>query len=377
MNDLVARVAARAALVVGLSLHLIGLPAAAQIRIGQTAGYSGPVAAGVKETSDGARLWIDAVNARGGVNGQTIELVSLDDKFDPKLAAENAAKLAADARVVSLFLTRGTPHAQAIMPVLDQQRIPLVAPSTGAMVLHQPVHPWLFNVRATYQREAERAVQHLALVGMGRIAVVQVDDSFGADCMAGAERGFKAAGKSPAVHVKFDRAKPDFAPLVTKVAQAEPHAVLFFGSGAAVADGVAALRKAGVRAQVVTLSNNASSGFIKQLGEHARGTIVMQVFPFERSPKSPMVKEAQELAAAAKVAELTPAMLEGFAAAKVLVEGLRRAGASPTRDRLRAALETMQGVDIGGLEVSFSPRDHSGLDYVDLSIIGAGGRFVR
>jgi branched-chain amino acid transport system substrate-binding protein len=351
--------------------------ASAQIRIGQTAGFTGPAAPGVKEISEGAKLWIDAVNARGGVNGQTIELVSLDDKFDPKLAAENAAKLAADKNVVSLFLTRGTPHTQAILPVLAQYKIPLIGPSTGAMLLHDPVHPWLFNVRATYQREAERAVQHLATVGMDRIAVVQVDDTFGADCMAGAERGFRAVDRKPLVHVKYDRSKPDFSAIAPQVAKLEPQAVLVFGTGSTAADAIAAIRKAGSRAQFVTLSNNASSGFVKLLKENARGTVIMQVFPFERSPKTPMVKEAQELAAAAKVPELTPAMLEGYAAAKVLVEGLKRAGANPTRDKLRQALEAMQKVDIGGLELSFGPKDHTGLTFVDLSIIGPEGRFVR
>src|SRR5659263_403062 len=86
----------------------------AQILIGQTAGFSGPVAAGVKETTDGAKLYLDAVNARGGVNGQKIDLISLDDKFDPKLAAENARKLIEEQNVVAMFLTRGTPQTEAI-----------------------------------------------------------------------------------------------------------------------------------------------------------------------------------------------------------------------------------------------------------------------
>ncbi len=68
-------------LVVGAAL-LAAAPAFSQILIGQTAGFSGPVAAGVKETTEGAKLWIDAVNAKGGVNGQKIELISMDDKFD-------------------------------------------------------------------------------------------------------------------------------------------------------------------------------------------------------------------------------------------------------------------------------------------------------
>ena len=141
----------------GLVLALaVSAASHAQILIGQTAGFSGQVAAGVKETTDGALLYIDAINAKGGVNGQKIELISLDDKFDPKLAAENARTLIEDKNVLALFLNRGTPHTEAILPLLDKHGVVLVAPSTGAMVLHQPVRKYIFNVRATYQREAEK-----------------------------------------------------------------------------------------------------------------------------------------------------------------------------------------------------------------------------
>ena len=74
---------------------------------------------------------------------------------------------------------------------------------------------------------------------------------------------------------------------------------------------------------------------------------------------------------------MSPAMLEGFAAAKVLVEGLRRAGVNPNREKLQKALEGIRKLDIGGLEVSYSPEDHTGLDFADLSIIGTDGKFKR
>lgn len=350
-------------------------PAWAQIRIGQTAGFSGAVAASVKEATDGAKLYFDAVNARGGVNGQAIELVSLDDKFDPKLAAANARELI-DKGVVCLFLNRGTPHTQAIMPLLNEHKVPLIGPSTGAMALHQPVHPWLFNVRATYQREAERAVSHLSLVGIERIAIVHVDDSFGADAVQGALKGLKQVNKEPVALEKYDRTKPDFAGLVPKLLAREPQAVMLIGSGTAIVDGMKAVRAAGSKAQLVTLSNNASAGFVKELGPIAHGVVVSQVFPYERSIASPVVKEAMELAKA-KSLELSPIMLEGYVSAKVVVEGLRRAGPGPSREKLRRALETLNRYDLGGLEVSYSPSDHSGLDYADLSIIGPDGRFRR
>ncbi len=351
--------------------------ATAQIRIGQPSGFTGMVATGVRENTDGALLYFDAVNARGGIHGQRIELVSVDDKVDPKLTAELGRQLITEHGVIALFMNRGTPHAQALIPVVEQYKVPLVAPSTGAMALHKPMHPLVFNVRATYQREAEKAVQHLHTIGIRRIGILQTDDSFGADGVEGALKGLKEAQLAPLFLEKLDRAKPDVERLAAVVAQQQPQAVIFIASAGTVAAGTKAIREAGSRAQVVTLSNNASGGFIKLLGEHARGVIVTQVFPYERSIAAPMVKEAADLARAKGLPEVTPAMLEGFAGAKVLVEGLRRAGPHPTPARLAQALESLRRFDIGGLEISYGPGNRSGLDYADLSIIGADGKFRR
>ena len=358
-------------------LTVAGHASHAQILVGQTAGFTGAVSAGVKETTEGAKLYIDSVNANGGVNGQKIELISLDDKFDPKLALENGRQLIEDKNVIAMFLTRGTPHTQALLPLLDKYGVPLIGPSSGAMVLHKPVQRHVFNVRATYQREAERAITHLNSIGITRIGIVYADDSFGADGVTGAQKGLAAAKLTPVVLEKFNRSKPDFAALAPKVVKSNAQAVLMVASGESVADGIKAFRAAGSTAQVVTLSNNASSGFVKSLGDSGRGVIVTQVFPYERSISYPMVKEAQELAKTKGVAEISPAMLEGYAAAKVLVAGLKRAGATPTREKLQAALEGMRKLDIGGLEISYAADDHTGLDFADLSIIGTDGKFKR
>lgn len=351
--------------------------ASAQIVIGQTAGFTGAVAATVKEATDGAKLYIDSVNAKGGVNGQKIELVSLDDKFDPKLAAANARTLIADKGAVALFMTRGTPHAELIIPILDEMKVPLVGPSTGAMLLHSPVKKYVFNVRSTYQREAEKGIGLLAAIGITTIGVLHVDDTFGADGLVGITAGFEAAKLKPAFVGKYDRSKPDFTQFTAEVKRTSPQAVFVVGSGTAVTDALKAIRAMGSKAQLVTLSNNASGGFIKGLGENARGTIVTQVFPNERSISSPFVKEALTLAKTNNIGEISPAMLEGFASAKVLVEGLRRAGANANGDKLRNALEAIRGFDIGGMDISYSATDHTGLDFVDLSIINKEGKFTR
>ncbi len=361
-----------------LAVSLASFPAGAQLLVGQTAGFTGPVSAGVQDVTRGAKLYLDAVNAEGGVGGEKIELVSLDDRFDPKVSAENARTLIERKGVIALFLTRGTPHTEAVLPLLDRHAVPLVGPSTGAMVLHAPLRKYVFNVRASYQREAEKAMGHLAGIGMQRIALLTVDDSFGNDALQGALRGLGRARLEPAMRATFDRSRPDFSRIAPEVARADAQGVLIVGTAQAVADGIAAIRAAGSKAQLVTLSNNATPGFVAGLGPNAAGTIVTQVFPNERSVAVPMVKEAQALAKKGTPdGELSAAMLEGYASAKVLVEGLRRAGPKPTRATLQAALEGMRRFDLGGLEVGYSPTDHTGLDFADLSIVGADGKFRR
>ena len=360
-----------------LACALAWAPARADIVVGQTIGVTGQAAATVKEALNGALLWIEHVNAQGGIKGEKIQLLTLDDEFDVQKAAANARVLIEQKKAVVLFMNRGTPHTEAILPLLQQHGIALVAPSTGAMLLHNPVQRYVFNVRAPYQREAEKAIEHLHSTGTTRIAVVHVDDSFGRDVLEGATKGFAKTRLQPVAVLKADREKPAYASLVPALMKAEAQAVLWVGSSQVVAEGVKALRAAGSSAQVVTLSNNASAGFVRQLGDASRGVIVSQVYPGERAVKYPLVQEALKLAKAKGYDELTPAMLEGFAAAKVLAEALRQAAPQFTREKVLAALEGLRRFDLGGLEISYGPGDHSGLDFADLAIIGADGRFVR
>ena len=212
---------------------------------------------------------------------------------------------------------------------------------------------------------------------MTRIAVIHVDDGFGTDGLQGTQNGLAAAKLKAVAIAKFDRGKPDFSTIAPLMTRSNAQAIMIIGSGTAVVDGIKAVKAAGSGAQFVTLSNNASGGFVKLLGEHARGVIVTQVFPNERSIVYPFIKEAMELAKAKRLDGVSPAMLEGFASAKVLVEALRRSSPKPTRERIQSALEGMHQYDMGGLKISYSPTDHTGLDFADLSIINADGKFRR
>jgi ABC-type branched-subunit amino acid transport system substrate-binding protein len=351
--------------------------AEAQIVVGQTAGFSGPDAALVKETTDGARMAFERLNKTGGVHGQAVRLVSLDDRGDPALASAQAQELVTQRKAVALFLSHGAAPTAAVRSQLDALKVPLVAPVTGADDVIRTQDPWLFATRATWRREAEKVVSYLLGAGIAPVGVVHANDAFGIDAATGAHRAFAQAGAAPAFVLACDAVQPAFSTLVEEAAKRSPKAVLFIGAAPVVADGAKALRAAGSQAQVATLSNNATAAFVRLMGTHARGTIVAQAFPSERSTSLPLVKAANALAVDKGLDGATPAMLEGYVGATVLVEGLKRAGRGPTGRSVRAALESMRRVDLGGVEIDYGASRHGGRDSVELSVVDADGRFKR
>jgi ABC-type branched-subunit amino acid transport system substrate-binding protein len=348
-----------------------------EILIGQTSSFSGPIAGEVKEQTAGAKIYLDWVNANGGVYGRQIRLVSLDDAFDPKRAAQNARTLVQEG-VFALFLTRGTPQNEAILPVLAESGTPLVAPSTGASSMHDPVNPLVFNVRTRYQTEAEQAIAQLTSQGLTNIAIVHVNDSFGRDCLQGFLTGMKNAGVTPAGVFSYDRKKGDTSEAAEKVIALSPQALVTAGHSKPLASLIRKVREAGlVGVQVVTLSNLSSQSFLNDLGNAARGTIVMQVFPDPQRETTRIGVELHHLAAARPDFVMSHMALEGFAAAKVLVEGLRRAGPALSRAAFLAGLQSLHEYDLGGLKLSYSAASHTGLSYVQASMVTRGGRFVQ
>jgi len=348
-----------------------------EILIGQTSSFSGPIAGEVKEQTAGAKIYLDWVNASGGVNGRQIRLVSLDDGFEAKRAAENARKLVQQG-VLALFLTRGTPQNEAILPVLNETGTPLIAPSTGASSMHEPVNPLVFNVRTRYQTEAEQAIAQLTSQGLTNIAIVHVNDSFGKDCLQGFLKGMKNSGVTPVGVFSYDRKAGDTSEAADKVIALAPQALVTAGHSKPLAALIRKIRDAGlVGVQVVTLSNLSSQSFLKDLGSTARGTIVMQVFPDPAKQTTRIGVELHHLAASQSDFVMSHMAMEGFAAAKVLVEGLRRAGPSPTRSSFLAGLQTLRDYDLGGLKLSYSATDHTGLSYVEASMVTRQNRFVQ
>jgi branched-chain amino acid transport system substrate-binding protein len=278
--------------------------------------------------------------------------------------------------VLALFMVRGTGNTESILPLLDKEGLPLVAPATGASSLHQPVRRWVFNVRAPYQMEVAAAVRHLTTLGVSRLAMFHVDDAFGADALAAFTKALAEQGHQAALVQSYKRPAGDISNEVKRFVQAAPGAVFVIGAAKETANFIGMFRAAGGVSQLITLSNNAAQAFYDELGKVGSGVIITQVVPDSGRFSMALAQEYRRLAKEQGQA-FSDAGMEGFMAARVLVEGLRRAGNDPTREKLRSALESIRDFDIGGITISYGANDHTGSQFVETSIISANGRLIR
>lgn len=343
------------------------------IFIGRTAGVTGTIAGPMKEQNEAITAYFEHINKQGGIHGRKLNLKILDDKFDPKLAGENAKTLINEGAFL-LFMPRGTPHSEAVLKVSEPAGVPVVAPSTGAEIFHTPPKRLVFNVRAPYQAEVVEGIRYLSGIGQKKLALIHVNDSFGKDGLAGYEKGVKQYGMQTLFIGTYDRVKSDSTQHIPKLLSLQPDAVIVVGSGTAVTGLIKQARKEGLTSQFLTLSNVSSASFIKDLGDAAPGVLVMQVTP---PPDSVSVPMSAELKAIAPNVARTYAAMEAFASSKVLVEGLRRAGRNLNRESFIKAMESLKRLDLGDMEITYGPNDRTGSTFVEISIINRAGHFMR
>jgi ABC-type branched-subunit amino acid transport system substrate-binding protein len=349
---------------------------AARILIGQSAAFTGPASELGIEMKAGALAYFDQVNKKGGVNGRKIELMSVDDGYEPDRAAANTKKLIADG-VFLLFGYVGTPTSNAAKPIFTEAQVPFFGPFTGAESLRTPVNRFVFNVRASYFAETDKIVEQLVNLGLTKIAVFYQNDAYGQAGLAGVERAVKKRNLAITVTGTVERNTVDVAAAVKAIAGTEPQAVVMVSAYKSCAAFIREMKKAHSNPQFINVSFVGSRALASELGDTGRGVGITQVVPFPWNVGVPVVKEYQrDLAAATGKTEYSFTSLEGYIAAKVLVEGLRRTGANLTRERFIQTMDSFS-YDTGGFIVSYTPTDHSGSQFVELTVITKDGRFLR
>jgi ABC-type branched-subunit amino acid transport system substrate-binding protein len=347
-----------------------------RILLGQSAAFSGPAAQLGIQMHAGAKAYFDYVNRRGGVHGRQIEIVTADDKYEADLAEKNTRKLIEQDHVFALFGYVGTPTSNASLPLVLKEHVPFFAPFTGAMSLREPVKREVFNIRASYFDETEHLVDQLLRLTIRNIAVFYQNDAYGKTGLEGVERALKKRGLSIVETATVERNSVDVAQAVAKLNAKKPDAIIQISAYASCAAFIKEMHKAGYTGQFYNVSFVGSQALADVLGSEGPGVVISQVVPFPWDQSNPVVAEYHKVLKEAGIDKPNFSSLEGFIAAKVFVEGLRRAGPHPTRDKLIAALETINrsNFDIG-FDVKFTPLNHSGSQFVEMTVISKEARF--
>ena len=348
-----------------------------KVVLGQAAVFSGPAAQLGIQMRNGIKAYLDHVNAQGGVHGRKIELVTEDDRYETKVAPEASKKLIEEHRVFALLGYVGTPTGVAHLPVVNQAKVPLVGMFTGAEVLRVPFSRYIFHVRASYYDETEKIVEQIVSIGGKNIAVFYQDDAYGLAGLTGTEIAMKKRNMQVSTKATVERNTVNVESAVKTIHAAKPDAVVMISAYTSIAEFVRQMRRAGSGATFYNVSFVGSKALADALGKDGVGVAISQVVPFPWGTGVPVVKEYQQLAKKAGFTDYNFSALEGFLSAKVLVEGLRRTGRNLTRERFIATMESMRDVDLGGFYVGYSPTNRAGSKFVDLTIIGRQGRFLR
>ncbi|MBK7719486.1 MAG: ABC transporter substrate-binding protein [Simplicispira sp.] len=351
-----------------------------EIVIGQSLGLTGPLAAMAPELLNITKTYLDGINAQGGVHGRRIRMVTEDDAYKPENSVRLVGKMIAQDHVFALANLTGTANVGAVLPLLAKEDppVPLISPFTGADLLRDPPINHVFNVRASYGDEVEKLVQHLTTLGVQRISVLWMNNGFGKDGLAGARKSMEKRGLKLHSDASIQADSSDVQQAVQTLSATEPDAIIMITAGAPTVTFIKAYRMVSRAACFYTTSVMGSQSTIQALGPDGVGVVVTSVVPFPWSQSMPVAREYREvLKKAGMEATVSFIGLETFINAKVLVEGLRRAGRDLTRPRFIQAMESLQRFDVGGFEVDFGKGGRQGSRFVDLTIIGAGGKFTR
>lgn len=348
---------------------------AKEIVVAQVAPFGGPLAISGRDFNLGAMIAFDEINARGGIAGNRLKLISRDDGYRSADTAQHVSQLIAQDKPIALIGMWGAENIAAVVDkgMLVNSGLPVVGVRSGVAALRN--NPNLFHVRASYRDEVQRILDQIRTMGSTRIAVVYEDDGFGKEAWVDvqemlATRSLKAAAVAvqPKNSLNVDSA-------VSTIAVSQPQAVLLVANTPVAAAMIKALKGKKLPLFIFATSTVDAEQLVAQLGDVAAGVAVAQSVPNPYKATAPVARAFQNrLKALGLPAERGNfASLEGYIVAQVVAEGLKRSGRDPSTKDLVRGLESMKQVDLGGFVVDFAPNQHEGSRYVDLSLIGAGG----
>lgn len=323
------------------------------------------------QTLRGFTSYIEHVNKQGGIHGRRIRVIAYDDSYDPPKCLANTQRLIVEDQVFALFCYVGTPTTVKVLPLIEEARIPLIGMFTGANALREPLNRYVINVRASYYQETAAAVKHLVDdLKLTKIAVFYQYDAYGFDGLTGMELALKELGLTPVARGSYARGTLDVEEGLSRIAASGAESVVMIGTYEPCAKFIKLSAHQGYRPVFYTVSFVGAEELARRIDTADLTVIMSQVVPPLEGPESPeLLGTAVEYVRLLK--EYFPGEkpnfvgLEGYLNARVLVEGLERAGRDLTREGFIDAIESIKGFPLlPDTTLSFDKTDHQGLDRV-------------
>ncbi len=346
-----------------------------KIILGQSAAFTGPAAQLGIQFHQGAKMWFDQVNAQGGVGGKSIEIKKLDDGYEPDRCAANTRQLI-DEGVFALFGYIGTPTSLAALPMVKAEKVPFIAPFTGAMGLREPHNKNVFHLRASYNDETALIVKQLTNLGLKKIAVFYQNDAYGKAGLDGMTLALGALNLKLVAQATVERNSVNVDGAVKTLLAAAPDAVVQISAYKSCAAFIRASHKAGYGGTFYNVSFVGAQALADELGKEGAGVVVSQVVPSPYNTARPITREfVDSIKKVGGDARANFSSMEGYLAARMFTEGLRRAGGKgATREGLIHGLESIGSQSFGGFAVNLSSTDHVASSFVELSMLTGDGR---
>jgi len=349
---------------------------AKEILVAQVAAFTGAQASSGKAIRAGISLYLNHVNRNGGVAGDRIRLVTYDDGYKAEETVRLVKEVLAKEAPLAFIGVLGTANNEAIIKdgILARANVPLVGAISGASSMLGA--PNIYVTKASYGDEVRRLFEILSLIGMNRVAIVYQDDGFGKDIVAGAERAAPVTRVNLVVKAPYERNTTNVKPAVDAVLKSDAQVIYLGAVTSAAVEFIKRYRKGGGTAQIYGVSVIDINAMKKGLSpEELSGYGFGVLWPLTTSRTLPMTREYQQLAKEAKDPDLAERSMEGYIAAKVLVQGLRQTRSSPAA--LSKAVGGMKGVDIGGFLIDFTRPKQTGSQYVDFAIVNKSGSILQ
>jgi ABC-type branched-subunit amino acid transport system substrate-binding protein len=346
-----------------------------KIIFGQVAALDGPAAALGLGMREGLRAAFGEANAKGGVKGRKLELISKDDGYEPNKSIEATKQILTEDKVFALLGPVGTPTSAATQPIATEGGVPFIGAFTGAEFLRAPYKANVVNVRASYFQETEEMVERLTKdLKVERIAILYQDDAYGRAGLAGVQKALEKRKMTLAAEGTYERNTTAVKSALLAIKKGDPQAVIMIGAYKPCAEFIKLARLIKFEPTFVNISFVGSNALAKELGEAGEGVVITQVVPFPGDTSIPLVA-AYHKALKALDAKAEPGFvsLEGYMVGRLVVAALEKVDGEPTRASL---LKAMTGaIDLGGAKLTFGPDDNQGMDEVFLTVIQKGGSF--